>query len=91
MIWVRDRGGLLDPEALRPTAEELENGAFDPELDDYFKLQAKKDPLLDGIENDRAWFGEDDRDLGKEKSKWFDPMDPDSADERVLAAWDQSW
>lgn len=75
MIWVRDRGGLLAPEALRPSQEELDSGAFDPQLDEYFRNAIPEEPILE----ENEWFGGDETNWD---SEWN--LDFDEHDEKVL-------
>ena len=78
MIWVRDRGGLLDPGALRPSEEELQNGAFDPKLDEYFSLQPQAS-IPESVD-ESSWYTGD--------PGWNDDLfDADINDERTLSLW----
>ena len=84
MVWVRDRGGLLAPEALRPSQEELDQGCFDPQLDEYFELAPKAVPQNEWVTE--ADPGQWSSGLG---SSWGDAFDPDAQDEQILAAWER--
>ena len=91
MVWVRDRGGLLAPEALRPTPEEIQSGFFDPLLDEYFELAPKQLEQNDWFSEDMTsnagdgWYS----DPSYADSKWPSKVDPDAADEKIMAAWER--
>ena len=76
MIWVRDRGGLLDPQALQLSQEEIDSGAFDPRLDEYNRPNTRDLMLESPV--DSTWFT-------APESEWNDAFDPDSKDERALS------